>query len=604
MKIKLFLKNVGVIFFVNLLMGCVSPVTYSDEPPSPKTEEQDNHRLLVLTPQPFLSSQQEYMYKTLVADIARLRGNNLLAAQYFLEVATKVQDGQLAERATQAAWNAKQYQMAMEAARLWVRLTPNNPKARQILGQILLHQQHPEEAVIHLNKWLNDFQDEPQKQGEIIEALLEQQQEPAKALEFMAQLVAKQPTEPTRLFIYARLLLRENQVDKAQEVLQNLLNIVPDHAQAIPLYIYSLDQQNQHEQALQWLTQLLSRHPEQWDWRLMYARMLAETEQFEEAIKQFQLLLAQYPQHSDILYALGILSLQTDQISAAKGYFRELQKIGERTNTAAYHLGQIAQQAEQFDQALSWYQQVKPEGSNYLNAQARIARIFLEQGHFDKALEHLRKVPVDNEQDAITLLQLEAELLIEQKSYQQAMEVYNRALQLKTDHIEILYSRALLAEKVGRLDQLEQDLRRVLIIQPKNAEALNALGYSIADHADRSQKARLQEAFYLIKQALDLNPSNHYILDSMGWVLYKLGKYTEALAYLWKAQAKQDDPEIAAHLGEVLWENGDQQAARQIWKNALNEFPEDEKLQKVVRNFSPDLIKTIESKKDIKETHP
>ena len=174
--------------------------------------------------------------------------------------------------------------------------------------------------------------------------------------------------------------------------------------------------------------------------------------------------------------------------------------------------------------------------------------------------------------------------MADKEQYDQAMAAYNRALQLKPDNVELLYSRAILAEKMGLLAQLEQDLRQVLLIEPNNVNALNALGYSLTAHT-----TRYQEAYELIKQALQLSSDHeeYYILDSMGWVLYKMGKYAEAVAYLRKAQAKQDDPEVAAHLGEVLWKSGDQAAAQVIWKEALDKFPGDDNLQKVIQRFLP-----------------
>ncbi len=231
--------------------------------------------------------------------------------------------------------------------------------------------------------------------------------------------------------------------------------------------------------------------------------------------------------------------------------------------------------------ALSWYRQVEG-GSNYLTAQARIAAIFAKQGQLDKAVEHLQTVPFSNQEEAISMMLLEAELLDEHKRYHQAMETYDRALKLEQDNTDVLYMRAMLYEKMGKVPQLEQDLRRVLELEPNNIDALNALGYSLAEHTER-----YQEAYNLIKQALLLSPNDYYILDSMGWVLYKMGKYTEAITYLRKAHVLQHDPEVAAHLGEVLWKNGDQQMAKAVWKKALKAFPDDEKLRRVMQRFVP-----------------
>lgn len=582
MKIKVLGKNVGVIILTNLLMGCANQLTpqggahAEPNPAQPREKPQ-----VVSSAALFISLQQQYMYKVLVAEIAARRGYYEIAATYFFEVAQQTRHPYLVERATLVALHARQYDIATAAARLWVEIAPDNLNARQILVKMLSRQQNTAEILRHLEAMLASVKDNPQQQQQVITLL--EQQDPQEALKWLEQLVTKRPKDATTLLIYTRLLINAEQLDKAQAVLQQLLQQVPDHPQAVPLYAYLLEKQGQSEQALQWMKQALYQYPEQQEWRLMYARLLAEAEEFDESIHQFEQLLSQHPQHGDILYALGVLSLQKEQLAVAKKYFTELLKLGEQDNIAYYYLGQIAQVENDLTTALSWYKKVDG-GPIYLNAQARIALILSEQGHLDQAIEYLQNVPVEDEEEAITLIQLEAELLIDKEQYEQAMAAYNRALQLKSDNIDLRYSRALLAEKMGLLEQLEQDLRYILLIEPNNVNALNALGYSLTAHT-----TRYQEAYELIKQALQLSSDHeeYYILDSMGWVLYKMGQYAEAIAYLRKAQAQQNDPEVAAHLGEVLWKSGDQAAAQLVWKEALEKFPDDETLQKVIRQFLP-----------------
>ncbi|RKZ88613.1 MAG: hypothetical protein DRR19_12335 [Candidatus Parabeggiatoa sp. nov. 1] len=588
-KIKIIVQNIVAVFFANLLMGCASQLTshgeaIAQEAGAGKTQIQRKRPQLPIRSKYFASQAHEYMYKAMVAEIARLRGNHALAAKYFFDLATLSRDPQLAERATQAAWYAQKYHLATKAARLWIDVAPNEPKAQQFLVNSLLRQKQPvAEVVTHLEAMFDNLKDEPQRREAMMEAMLERQKD-RRALALMKQLVAKRPNDPVVLLTYARLLIKVNQLDQALEVLRTLLSDVPDHAEAVPLYAFLLDKQDKRALALQWMKQALDKYPDKHEWRLTYARMLADSEQFEESIKQFQQILSQFPQQGDILYALGVLSLQTKQVSAAKGYFLKLIENGERLDTAHYYLGQIAQEENDLDKARYWYSQIK-EGANYLNVQARIALILIKQGQLDRAIEHLRAVQVSDRKDAISLMQLEAELLIEQKRYYQAMDAYNRAINLKPDSTDVLYMRALLHEEMGSMAPFEQDLQRLLALEPENINALNALGYSLANKTER-----YEEAYGFIKQALDLGPNNYYILDSMGWVLYKMGNCAEAIVYLRKALAKQNDPEIAAHLGEVLWVSRDQYAAKEVWENALKAFPEDEKLRDVVRGFSPSIL--------------
>lgn len=172
-------------------------------------------------------------------------------------------------------------------------------------------------------------------------------------------------------------------------------------------------------------------------------------------------------------------------------------------------------------------------------------------------------------------------MLAEARHFQDAMDVYDKALQKGYDE-DLLYSRAMLAEKMDRLDVLEMDLRAILDKDPKNSQALNALGYTLADRTDR-----YDEAYDLIERALEISPNDFFVLDSMGWILYRLGRLDEAIEFLNKALSVKNDPEIAAHLGEVLWVKGDKEAAQAIWDTALRETPNDDRLRKVINRLNP-----------------
>ncbi len=572
----------------NLVMGCASQVTKQGAAVAQETESSSPLTGTDL-PKPanpgtasFLSSQQEYSYKYLVAEVASQRGQYGLAAKYFFEMAEPLRDAHLAERATRTALYAKDDALAVKAARLWVTLEPQNPNARQILGEILFRLGNHGEAETQLEIMFDNLQgDSSQQRLDVIALFLEKQPDQQRALELMENLLKKRQKNPLALLTYTRLLVHVKQFAKAQSVLEQLFQLAPDHEQGIPLYAHVLNEQNKTDQALQWLKQALQKRPDKHQWRLVYARLLTATEQFDKAIQQFQLLLAKSPNPAEMLYTLGILSLRTERLSAAKHYFTELVKTGEQQDAAYYYLGQIDETEKKLSDALSWYKKVK-EGNNYLNAQARIALILVEQGRLEKALEHLRAVPVENDQDALTLVQFEAELLMDQKRYDQAMETYSRALEKDPNNTALLYMRALLAEQMGLIDLLERDLRHVLTIEPNNPQAINALGYSLANLTDR-----YEEALELIKRAEELRPDDYYVLDSLGWVLYKMGNYPEALIYLRKALAKQNDSEVATHLGEVLWVTGNQEEAKQVWNKATEDFPKDEQLEEVMKRFIP-----------------
>jgi len=573
-KTNFFSKNSGILILIPIFMGC-TPLTYNKpvnagEPAS----------IQPTTPSFQIKNPQEVTYQLLVAELAWRRGAYELALTSLLNLAKQFPSSDLAERATRIALHGRQYKRATQAAQLWLQQQPTNTQAREILIQLLIRQNQTEKALPLIEKILEDTQKTSLRQ-KIIDNLLKILPNRTKAQQVITRLLAKQANDPILLLANAQLLIASNQYEQAKTALTQLFAIKPDHEQAVGLYAYILAQQNLTQEALTWLQQSLDKYPKQHESRLMYARMLADTEQYEAAMKQFKQLQTQYPKNGDILYALGILALQLNQLSAAQNYFLDLIEIGERVNTARFYLGQIAQSEKKYELALFWFQEIQG-GANYLNAVARIALIYVEQEKLDKAIKYLRQAPVDNNEEASVLLQLEAEIFVEQQQYEQAMQAYNQALKLQANNTDLLYMRSLLAEKMGLIKQMEEDLRQILRLEPQNANALNALGYGLTEYT-----TRYREAYELIKQALALKPDEHYILDSMGWVLYKLGHYAESLAYLRKAQAKQADPEIAAHLGEVLWVTGERRSAQEIWEAALEQFPEDKKLREVIQRFIP-----------------
>lgn len=580
-RIKLLCKNVGVILFTNLLMGCAEQVIEQGN-----AAAQENVLSAMAVPSSIPTKtlpilQEEYVFKILVAEIAVQRGQYTLSTQYFLDIAEKTRDPRFAERAARVALYAQDDPLILKATQLWITLYPKSASARQALAGVLLRQNRVDEAIPHFEEMLTIIGDNANQRLEAVSSLFESLKDQSNALKLLEKVAPKHQTDTVILLVYARLLIVAEQLSRATEILQQLLKVAPEQEQGVVLYAHVLDKQQKTAQALQWLQPLLNKYPDKQEWRFLYGQLLASNEQFDEAIQQFQQLLAKNPQNEEILYILGVLSIQIEQPKAARRYFTDLLKNDEQSDTAYYHLGQVAEMEKQFDEALSWYNKVN-DGNNYLNAHIRIAMILDKQGFTDKALEHIRTLPVNNPEDTVPIVLLEAELLIKHKRYAEVLTLYNEALVEHPKSVELLYGRAMLAEKMNRLEQLEQDLRQVLVLEPQNVQALNALGYTLADRT-----TRYQEAYDLIKKALELRPEDHYILDSMGWVLYRSGKNQEAIEYLRKALAKKDDPEIAAHLGEVLWMSGNQQEAKAVWKKAQESFPEDEQLRTTVKRFLP-----------------
>jgi tetratricopeptide (TPR) repeat protein len=333
-------------------------------------------------------------------------------------------------------------------------------------------------------------------------------------------------------------------------------------------------------EALSYLARYLEQHPQAKDARLNYARLLVSEKKFPEARKQFEVLLADFPNNAEVTMAVALLAMQSNDFDAAETQLkRALENNYKDPDAVRLYLGQVNEERKRFDEALKWYSSVSP-GEQYINAQARYAGVLSKQGRLADARKHLREISPRNNQQRVQLVQAEAQLLREATAYQEAFDVLGRALAEQPDYPDLLYDYAMAAEKVNRPDVLENNLRKLIALRPDHAHAHNALGYTLADRNER-----LGEARALIEAALKLAPEDPFIMDSMGWVLYREGQVKEALGYLQRAYTMRPDPEIAAHLGELLWAGGQREEARKLWSDVLKEHPKNEVLQNTVNRF-------------------
>lgn len=523
---------------------------------------------------------EEVLYKLLLAEIAGQRGRLDIAVANYRDAALLTRDLKVIERAARVAVYARDNEAAEQIAKLWVELDPDNIDAHQVLAAVDIRAGDNDGALKHLEHILASGEGDLEHKLWMIASMLTREQDQAAALAVMERLLDKRHDNVEMLYAYAHIAARLGDLDRSKTLLERVLELEPQNANAAMSYVSVLQRLDESEAALHWLADRVDRYVNDFSLRLLYARMLTDARRFDDARRQFEILAVQAPNNSDVLYALGLLYLQANRLDDAAGYFQRLAKLDDRTYEARYYLGRIAEEKGDFAAASDWYIAVE-QGDNYFDAQVRLALLLAKRGSVEEALEHLRDIEAKTQEQKNLLIQAQGEILTDQKRYEEAMAIYDAALKDNFD-IDLLYTRAMLAEKMDRLDVLESDLRRILEKEPDHAQALNALGYTLAD-----RNTRLEEAYALIKRALELSPEDFYILDSMGWVLYRMGRLEEAVGYLRKALAIRNDPEVAAHLGEVLWVMGDREAARQVWETALKAAPDDERLLKVIKRFSP-----------------
>lgn len=541
--------------------------------PPPKPER-------VIPKRPDIDLTEDILFKVLLAEIAGQRGELDVAIENYLDLARTTRDPLVVERAARVAIYAREDEAAFEAAQLWVELDPKNPDAHQVLTIMTMRQGNIEQSLKHLEIIMESSNGELDQKLWMIANFLGREEDKTGVMLLMERLMENHMDDADAIFAYANVSARMGDMERAKGLLKRVIELKPNNEAAALTYIALLQKAGESNVAIEWLEARIKNADVSFNIRITYARLLTEVKRFEDARGQFEILAEQEPTNVDVLYALGLLYLQTNKLEDAEKQFIKLSELKKRVFDSNYYLGRIAEEKNELEKASGLYQGVHG-GENYFDARIRLSLILAKQGEIEKALGNIRSIQKAKGSNRLILTQAEGEILIGEKRYQEALTVFNTAIEEQT-HPDLLYSRAMLAEKMDRLDILEADLRAILAEDEDNATALNALGYTLADKTDR-----YEEAYKYIKRAYELSPGDFYILDSMGWVLYRMGRLDEAVDFLQQAFELRKDPEIAAHLGEVFWVMGKKEAAKEVWETALQGTPTDDTLLEVIERFKP-----------------
>lgn len=530
---------------------------------------------------PNLTLTPQILYQILLAEIADGRGDFHLAAGAYADLAQSTRDPRIARRAAEIAIYAREPETALEMAKLWAKIDPDSPQARQMLVGLLLVAQRFDEATPHLAKLLALEGDRVGDALLRLNYLLSRYPDKAAAALLVDRLT--KPYENLAEAHFARAQAEENAGNDARALTEigRAKKLRPDWQPAV-LFEAQILQKSDHAKALDVLRRYLDAYPKARQVRLAYARALVGEKQFAEARREYSVLLDANKDDPEAVYAVALLSLQLNDLAAAESGFKRLLDldIGD-VNVARYYLGQIAEQGKRPEEALSWYEKVTP-GEQYLAANVRAAALLAKQGKLEAGQKILQQAAVADPSERVPLLITEAQLLSDAGRTADAFRLLDDALAAQPEQPELLYETAMLADKLGRFDVLERNLRLLIKLQPDHAQAYNALGYSLAE-----RNLDLDEAQRLIDKALALSPDDAFILDSKGWVLYRRGDNNGALGYLQKAYSQRPDPEIAAHLGEVLWMLGRHEEAEKTWNAAIRAHPGNAALAATIKKFKP-----------------
>ena len=520
---------------------------------------------------------KDALYQLLVAEVAGYRGEYSTALEKYVDMALKTRDAGVAQRAAMLAVYLKRYEEALTTSKIWVEQEPDSIEARRYLSEQLLRIGDMEQAIVHMEAIKNlgglaNFESFAYSAANMDDKGREV------LLEAMSRMLAEYPGDEQLMFSKAVLLEQSGQLEEALQLANQLLVSKKD-INVIVLKVNALKDLLRTDEALIFLESTLEELADKRRLRLIYARMLFEAERLVDAEKQYEQVHQQAPNDSDILFALALISMEQGKDESAKGYLNQMIRFNRRANEAHYYLGSIADKNDEIPQAISEYKMVGP-GREYLAAQVRIAALLADQDRLDDARAHLENQRANNPDRYNRLVMIEGQLLSERGHEAEFFELLEMVIQKQPENVELLYFRAMTGQSLGRLDVLEQDLLRVIEIDPGNADAMNALGYTLADQTDRHD-----EALVLIERALEIKPNEAAFIDSLGWVQYRLENYKDAVTNLRKALSLFDNDEVAAHLGEVLWVSGEQQEARNVWQKALDARPDSDILKRVIKRF-------------------
>ncbi|MDR4515909.1 MAG: tetratricopeptide repeat protein [Nitrosomonas sp.] len=528
---------------------------------------------------PKLELTAPILFDFLLGETALQRGNLDIAVSRYLKLAQTTRDPRIAKRASEIALHARHAFAAERAASMWVEFDPDSLDARQTLAAMLVNLGKLDAAFPHLEKLLASDRENAGSAFMQLNQLLSRNSNKAETLRLIQKLAAPYPKFPEVHFAISQAAWFAGEYDTALVEMDEALSLRPDWEIAAVQSGRMLQRQSNID-AANFYRDYLKKYPESNEVRIAYTRLLVELNEKDLAREQLRILFDNNQDDAEIMVAIGLISTELYDFDMTEISLKRALALGyEDTNAIHFHLARVYEEMKQTDLAMDFYRQVK-RGGRYLPAQIRYADLLAQKGQLSEARLHIQQLPAANDQQSAHLILAEAQILRRVGSHQEVFKILDAGLEKLPDYPELLYDRALAADKIGKFDILEKDLRKLIKLRPDNAHAYNALGYSFAERG-----MHLPEALMLIKKAVELSPDDPYIMDSLGWVYYRMGNMMDGLNYLNRAFSISQDSEIAAHLGEVLWVQGAHDDAEDIWNSALEKDPDNEVLMETIKRL-------------------
>lgn len=520
----------------------------------------------------------EFVYKYLLGEVAAQRGEFVLAGQLFLDLAKQTRDPLLAERATQAATIARTPQLALPSAELWSELAPDSIPAAQTASQLLIANGNLEKAIPQIQKVLANENIRANAFMEL-NSLMVRITDKTSVLKTIQQLAKPYPKLAEAHFAISQAAYFAHDESLMKAELKEASKLRPGWEPPAQIYGQMLMEKDV-QKGMAFYRDFLKTYPESDQIRLSLARALLLQKNTTEAKVEFTKLLERHQNNPDMNVIVGLLALDAKEYTFADRYLEHALEVGfKEPNKVYFNLGRSAIEQKDDARALQWFDKIT-DGEQYLAARMAAAGIIARRDGVDAAITMLDNVDGLTPEQQALVIQNQALMLSQAKRGDEAYTLLEKAAKTFPESPELQYDYALSAERKGKYDIMEDTLTRVIKMKPDFAAAYNALGYSYAD-----RNIKLIEAKSLIETATKLSPEDHYIMDSLGWVYFRLGDLSRATEELRRAYAIQQDPEIAAHLAEVLWKQGQREEAQRILDQALSANPGNEILVAVAQKL-------------------
>lgn len=528
------------------------------------------------------SARGELIYQVLVAELAGHRGRVDLAMDSYVKASRSSQDPRFAERAARLAVHERAWDEAHEAGRRWAVLEPDNLNAHRLLAGVHLKQGDVQATADAYEKIL-ELTSQPFNAGAAsVLTSLAREPDLAVAVKVAQELSTRHPKSAMGHFLVARLAGASEQYEAALLSYDKTLELEPDMGRANLYRAQLLAFLGRPNKAFNSLYQHLERNPDDVLSQLGLARLLIDTGHHKEAGEYTRELYQRYPRRGDVMLDIGLMAMDIERLDTARTYFLRAVELKYKVSDAQYFVGRIEESQGRGVAALASYDQVT-DGQYLFDAGIRAAELSAESDSLEVGLGRLSALSgrFASDDAAQRLVLAKSNILQSAGQEEQALAALSQALKDQPSD-DLLYARGLAAERTGDFPLFEADMRALVKANSRNAQAMNALGYSLVSRGER-----LDEAQALIVAAHEIRPDDAAIIDSLGWLYFKQGDFKASAEYLRRAYKSQKNPEIVAHLVEVLWLLGEREEAQKLLKEAFDRAPNNARLRAVQSKLKP-----------------